>query len=61
MSMRHCKDEHFLLKNTVHNAEGELMEDVAAAAGEINRPALRSLLDGGNGSLKLAFEIQRSG
>jgi len=57
--MRHGKDIDLLLKAAVHNAEGELVEDVAAAAGEVDWPALGSFRDDRHGLLKLAFEIQR--
>jgi hypothetical protein len=57
--MRHRKDVDLVLKAAVHNAEGELVEDVAAAAREVDWPALGSFRDGRHGPLKLVFEIQR--
>jgi len=59
MSVRYCQDKHPVLKITVHNAEGELVEDVAATVGEVIWPALGSFPDSRYSPLKRGFEIQR--
>lgn len=59
MRVCYCKDKYLGIANVVHDAERELVKNVSAATGEIDRPPLGCFHDGRHRPLEFALKIER--